>query len=261
VDTVLVPGERTQTDEVSRMGKQRRNTQQRQTGRRTGRRIASTAFKPEPPAPAEIAPTNILKVHDEGRGQSHDDHQHKERIWLWYVATGAAVIALVLFSLFVFKLTSTIELENQQLIAGSRAYQDLQSRFVELRNEEARTDEFLRMLSPQHVRITALQGFGKNPPAYGKIFWATDQHGALLQVTNLPSVPQGKTYQVWLLGGPKPISAGTFVVKSGGSTFYCLDSVAALARMRSGTIAVTLEQDGGASKPSGAVYLRGPFAQ
>ena len=69
---------------------------------------------------------------------------------------------------------------------------------------------------------------------------------AVLVVSNVPQVPAGKTYQVWVIDGGNPVSGGLFS-PTGGTVAIPVDG-----RVRDGSVvAVTVEDDGGASAPTG----------
>jgi len=181
----------------------------------------------------------------------------KERPWLWYLMMALTVLFLVTFSVVVFRMRTTIEQQNQQLVISSRAFRELTSRSVDLRNELARKEEVLRILSARHIGTAELTGFGISPVTYGKIFWDTEKRSAVLLVANLPVVPEGKVYQLWIARGTQQVSAGVFAVTAGGSGFFRVDTLPVIKSGGPSTIAVTLEQKGGSGHPTGAVYLTG----
>jgi anti-sigma-K factor RskA len=68
---------------------------------------------------------------------------------------------------------------------------------------------------------------------------------AVLVVSDVPPVPAGKTYQVWVIDGGNPVSGGLFS-PDGGTLAVPVDG-----RVRDGSVvAVTVEDDGGASAPT-----------
>jgi hypothetical protein len=180
-----------------------------------------------------------------------------DRPWLWYAVTALTVVFLIVFSVIVFRMMTTIEQQNQQLVVSGRAFRELNSRFVELRNELTRKEELLRVLSARRIDMAELRGFGVSPVTYGKVFWDTERHSAILQVCNLPVVPEGKEYQLWILKGKQQASAGVFAVTAGGSSFFRIDNLPLLEPAGPVQFAVTLEQKGGSARPAGAVYLTG----
>ena len=69
---------------------------------------------------------------------------------------------------------------------------------------------------------------------------------AVLVVTDVPQVPAGKTYQVWVIDGGNPVSGGLFS-PTGGT-----DAIPVDGRVRDGSVvAVTVEDEGGAPSPTG----------
>jgi anti-sigma factor RsiW len=73
---------------------------------------------------------------------------------------------------------------------------------------------------------------------------SVDQGVAQLTVTGLPSAPEGKTYEIWVIEGKTPRPAGLF---SGGGK-----QVVVLTRPApdGSTVAVTLEPEGGSDTPT-----------
>jgi len=181
----------------------------------------------------------------------------RERPWLWYVAIGATVVFLVIFVVFIFRMMTTIEQQNQQLIVSTRAFGEMNKRLMEARSELARKDDLLRVLSAPRVSMVTLQGSRMHRSARGKIIWDPDNRSAILQVSNLPPVPDGKEYQLWLVRGGRELSAGVFAVTGGSSNLFRVDSLPVLTPRGTSTVAVTLERKGGTVRPVGEVYLTG----
>ena len=73
--------------------------------------------------------------------------------------------------------------------------------------------------------------------------------------SNLPPLPAGRVYQVWVVTGPAPVSAGLLNpdASGGGLTFFSTppDIPPPTA------VAVTLEPAGGVPAPTGQFYLLG----
>jgi anti-sigma-K factor RskA len=80
--------------------------------------------------------------------------------------------------------------------------------------------------------------------ASGRLVVGPDGH-AVLVVSDVPPVPEGKTYQVWVIDGGNPVSGGLFS-PDGGTLAVPVDG-----RVRDGSVvAVTVEDGGGASAPT-----------
>jgi anti-sigma factor RsiW len=95
--------------------------------------------------------------------------------------------------------------------------------------------ELARVLSDPAARTIDLAG------AEGRLV-VTTTGDAVLVTDGLPAPPPGKTYEVWVIDGGKPAPAGLFDD----------ESVVRLDRSvpDGGTVAVTVENDGGASQPT-----------
>src|SRR5438034_8356440 len=60
-----------------------------------------------------------------------------------------------------------------------------------------------------------LRGVGPSPGATGRVIW-NQAAGGQLFAANLPSVPQGKAYVLWMIGAGSPRPAGVFRVDAEG---------------------------------------------
>jgi anti-sigma-K factor RskA len=69
---------------------------------------------------------------------------------------------------------------------------------------------------------------------------------AVLVVSSPPPVPAGKTYQVWVIDGGHPVSGGLFAPAEGTLAIPVDGKVG-----EGSVVAVTVEDDGGATAPSG----------
>jgi hypothetical protein len=69
---------------------------------------------------------------------------------------------------------------------------------------------------------------------------------AVLVVSDVPPVPAGKTYQVWVIDGGHPVSGGLFAPGTGTQAIPVDGSVG-----NGSVVAVTVEDAGGAAAPTG----------
>jgi anti-sigma-K factor RskA len=109
------------------------------------------------------------------------------------------------------------------------------------------------LAAPDLARID-LQGQTVAPDARARALWSRSR-GLVFSAANLPALPAGKVYQVWVVTAQAPVSAGLLVPdQSGGGTAYYMtppDIAAPVA------VAVTLEPAGGVPAPTGDKYLVG----
>jgi len=109
------------------------------------------------------------------------------------------------------------------------------------------------LAAPDLARID-LQGQMVAPDARARALWSRTR-GLVFSAANLPPLPAGKVYQVWVVTEQAPVSAGLLVpdVSGGGTAYYMTpqDIGPPVA------VAVTLEPAGGVPAPTGDKYLVG----
>jgi anti-sigma-K factor RskA len=109
------------------------------------------------------------------------------------------------------------------------------------------------LAAPDLVRID-LAGQPTAPQATARAMWSRAR-GMVFAASNLPPLPAGRVYQVWVVTGPAPVSAGLLTpdAEGGGLTYFSTppDIPPPAA------VAVTLEPAGGVPSPTGAFYLIG----
>ena len=115
-----------------------------------------------------------------------------------------------------------------------------------------REREFVELVNTPGAKVTELRGIDPGLSATAKL--AFDRTGrAILMASKLPSVPQGKAYQLWFILGKNPPTPGkTFVPDNSGSvvikTEIPLEAV--------DVFAITVEPAEGSSAPTSPIFLR-----
>ena len=115
--------------------------------------------------------------------------------------------------------------------------QDLQGRVQSLQNQ------------PQEPQMVTLGGAGTEQGAQAELI-TLEGNRAVLVVENMPPVPEGKTYQIWVIEDEVPKPSGLFKPRQ--------DSVAAVVEHPLGggdVVAVTVEPEGGSPKPTSEPML------
>ena len=79
--------------------------------------------------------------------------------------------------------------------------------------------------------------------------------GIVLAAAGLPAVPEGRTYQLWLITPPTPVSGGLLQTDDAGRIFTSVESPVDGGIPTA--IAITLEPADGVEAPTGEVYLLG----
>jgi anti-sigma-K factor RskA len=144
-------------------------------------------------------------------------------------------------------------------LAVSRRYEDrlhdLVRETATLRDDLARQQAVLAILTDPATRIVALAGQPPSPGARARVLWH-EQAGGILVAAGLPALPPGKAYQLWALVGRRPpVPAGAFGVDARGAASLRVAPLVDRGPVQG--FAVTLEPAGGLPAPSGPVYLAG----
>jgi len=109
------------------------------------------------------------------------------------------------------------------------------------------------LAAPDLARID-LAGQPAAPAASARALWSRAR-GMVFTASNLPPLPAGRVYQVWVVAGPAPISAGLLTPDAGGGGMAFFNTPPDIPAPRA--IAVTIEPAGGLPAPTGAFYLMG----
>jgi anti-sigma-K factor RskA len=117
------------------------------------------------------------------------------------------------------------------------------------------TDLALSILTARDMREISLDGRENAVAAEARAFLSPTR-GLLLVADRIPEPPPGRVYQVWIIEGNQPVSAGLLGEEPGGRGML----IATPPRPGGGgsvTVAITDEPPGGLPAPSGAIRLAG----
>ena len=159
-------------------------------------------------------------------------------------AWGGALAAAALVAAYVVWTLNALEGELTQ-----------QAREVtSLQQAIARQQELLKLLASPDTQVVALGGLEPSPAARGRMWWHREA-GGFFVASGLPAAPAGKTYQLWVIAGGTPRSAGVFDVDPKGTAALRVQPLRGAEKVE--VFAATLEPAGGLPRPSGAMYLTG----
>jgi hypothetical protein len=171
--------------------------------------------------------------------------------WLAYAACVALATAAVLYAMNlrarVANLDARLEVAQMRLAAADRA-------MVDARRVGFETQSALAVLAAADLTRVDLQGAPAAPQASGRLLWSRES-GMVFAADNLPPLPAGRIYQVWLVAGGPAVSAGLVAPDETGrgvGIFRTPIDVTGLV-----TVSVTIEPEGGVPAPTGAFYLTG----
>jgi anti-sigma-K factor RskA len=109
------------------------------------------------------------------------------------------------------------------------------------------------LTAPDVIQVD-LQGQDVAPQASGRAFWSRSR-GLVFTASDLPRLPAGRAYQLWVVTGQAAISAGLLQPDNNGQVAQAFNTPADLPRPVA--IAVTQEPEGGLPAPTGDKYLVG----
>ncbi len=91
------------------------------------------------------------------------------------------------------------------------------------------------------------------PEAWGRVLISPSAPAVALYVKNLPPLPAGHTYQVWLVQHGQYLSVGTFTVDPHGRAWQLMQPATPIAAPH--RLTITVEPTGGSAQPTGPEYL------
>lgn len=136
-----------------------------------------------------------------------------------------------------------------------REMESERSRRLATEQRMAGLDRIVSALEAPLARSLALAGQGEFRQATAKAYIEPESGRLILYAHNLPPVPDGRTYQIWVIVQDQPRSVGVFRSDSAGEAKYDAGRLQDLHGPV--TVAVTLESAGGAVRPTGPTVLAG----
>lgn len=171
----------------------------------------------------------------------------------WAMVPWAAAAVLVLA---IGAVAFRIDQSRRELAGEVSRVQGLNAELQQdLRRFAGQTDLALSILTAGDMREIPLGGRETAAAAAARAYWSPTR-GVLVVADRLPAPPPGRIYQVWIIEGGQPVSAGLLGDEPGGRGML----IATPPRPGAGgsvTVAVTDEPPGGLPAPSGTIRLAG----
>ena len=145
----------------------------------------------------------------------------------------------------------SLSLERRQ--AGARA-EATDREIASARRIALEAQTTVRVISAPDLQRSDLVGQVVAPQASARAFWSRSR-GLVFTASNLPRLPAGRTYQLWIVTSQAAVSAGIFQPDADGRAEAVVESPLDLPRPVA--IAVTIEPAGGVPAPTGDKYLVG----
>ncbi len=143
---------------------------------------------------------------------------------------------------------------HELLARNQEQLETLQAQLKTGRGPKAGSDDLVRILTSPTAKMASLSGTDAAKEAYAMVFVEPGTRQGFFYAHNLPKLPAGKTYQLWIITD-KPISAGVFALDRGRKGRVFMRDIPDVSRITK--FAVSLEPAGGRPQPTGSIYLAG----
>ena len=162
----------------------------------------------------------------------------------WLMAASVALLLLSAAANFLFY-SRWQSAENDLAIARGNE-QRMASTMQAVEKRLGRQTEIVDVLRDDQFRDVALAGTKNAPEAKARVLFNKATRQVYLDVRRLPTLPEGKQYQLWALDNGKPIDAGTLTAATAqGDSLQLMNTIA-----QAQAFAMTVEDAGGSLSPT-----------
>ena len=201
------------------------------------------------PVPARVS-GGANEVIETGRASRSRDMSPIGR-WLPLAAALVVAVGLGADGVRLRERIASLELRVREISArANSSEQELTS----VRQQAAEAQTLVVVLASSDLIRVDLTGQPSAPQARARAFWSRSR-GLIFTASNLPPLPAGRTYQVWIVTADAPLSAGLLRPGDRGDVHAVFTTPPDVARVAA--VAVTIEPDGGVPAPTGEKYLVG----
>jgi anti-sigma-K factor RskA len=205
--------------------------------------LSSLASQPQ--EPSRPADSKVVTLPPKGTVSRRGVHPG----WL---AAAALVILGLGAALYLSNATRRLLVDDVQEAQAEAA--DLRRR---LDQNAKQADLMVSILTANDMQPIAMSGKENATASTARAYWSPTR-GLLIVANDLPVPPTGRIYQVWVIGGGAPVSAGLLGEQGAGRGILIAPPPSGIAP---GTVrvAVTDEPPGGVAIPTGTMRLEGPI--
>jgi anti-sigma-K factor RskA len=211
--------------------------------------LASLARQPQAP-PRSTAESNVVTMPTHGVKVRRGIHPG----WL-----AAAALVILGLGTALYSSIATRRLLVDDVQQAQSAAADAQTMVVELRREldqyAGQADLAVSILTASDMQSVPMAGREDATGSTARAYWSPTR-GLLIVANDLPVPPPGRIYQVWIIGGGMPVSAGLLGERGSGRGMLIAPPPGGFAGGPV-TVAVTDEPPGGLAAPTGMIRLAG----
>ena len=210
--------------------------------------LASLAAQPQ--EPRRSTDGNVVAMPQHGVNIRRGVHP------AWLAAAAIVILGLgaTLYLSDVSRRSLVNDVERAQAAAA-----DAETTAAEIRRQlgqyVSQSDLAVSILTATDMQPVAMAGRENATGSTARAYWSATR-GLLIVANDLPVPPPGRIYQVWIIGGGKPFSAGLLGEQGSGRGMLIAPPPSGVAAGPV-TVAVTDEPPGGLAAPSGSIRLAG----
>jgi hypothetical protein len=172
-----------------------------------------------------------------------------------WIATAASLALAIGLTFYAAQLRSRIASLEGELRESRAQAEAAQLRVTDIQKAASGAQTAVGILTAPDVARVDLAGQQPVAPnASARAFWSRSR-GMVFNASNLPSLPAGKTYQLWVVTSQSPISAGLLTPDPQGSVSGVFATPPDIPQPVA--MAVTIEPEGGVPSPTGEKFLIG----
>jgi anti-sigma-K factor RskA len=176
---------------------------------------------------------------------------------LSWLAAAASIVLAAGLGVYASQLRGRIGALEDQLREATLRADANERQMADLRRVSAEAQSQVAVLASPDLARVDLAGQPVAPSASARAFWSRSR-GLVFTASDLPALPPGRIYQLWVVTAQAPISAGLVRPDQTGRVNAVFQTPPDIPQPVA--MAVTIEPDGGVPAPTGDRYLIGTVA-
>ncbi len=166
------------------------------------------------------------------------------------LVTAIAIVLMFTLNRQVSQLQGEVASLKSALVAQANTVEQLNQALVQVNAKLPQT-------TPAALTVFVLDGTEVQPEAHGQLMTDPNSHSAVLVVVGLAPLQAGMTYQIWLIEGDTPKSAGVLSVNDQGQAVSILTPNQTVASFDA--LGISIEPEEGSLQPTGDIVMLGQF--
>jgi anti-sigma-K factor RskA len=170
----------------------------------------------------------------------------------WLLAASVALLISIGYNVFLNDQLTDVKNELGTLEVDKQYFA---GQFEAQKTAYDEAKKHLAIIAQNGNKTVILKGLDNAPNAIASIYWNQSSKEVYLNISEIPTPPEGKQYQLWAIVNGKPVDAGIFDLATDSNTAV-LQKMKPIADAQA--FAITLEKKGGTRVPTlNAMYLLG----